>query len=317
MSRFWESNHRFIQVAAAGAALFLTLHFAVVHVMANQASRLDADIEKIGIQAREHRPPAGEEIHRRIRYLRQENERLRKNHAELTQALEAAFPRWADPRHIPTGVRVAEHFHRRHAEIKDQIEELYLLHGVSLEDEHLGFDPEKIRRLSGKEALENLKKLAMVEKLVRLLMLARVSRIITVKPEEIQLTGALRPVTSPGSRRPGQMARYPPFIREIPVQIVVVAPVDALMRFLHSVRRKDNFLMIRNIQIHNRHAKGLDVTGEYDKLLENELLITITAAGMSFLSEKEVQEQIAKDPSLNPARFQLKKIKGKVPPIGP
>lgn len=311
MSRFWETNRRFLQIAGGGLFLLGILQLAVVNVMAEKDRRVSAQIDSLSGKVDENRK-GGEEIERLRRYLEQDNARLEKNREQLMEALEAAFPEWA----IKPPRSVADHFRRKHAEIGNQLEGLQNTTGVVLEDPNLGFDPKEISVLRKETAGENLKRLAMVEKLVKLLMRANVSRIETVRPEKVQLTGAVRLRQGGLDGKPGVIERYPPFIREIPVKIVVVTPIDALMRFLHSVRRKDEFLMIRNIVIHNRHAGGLDARGEYGKLDENELLVTITAAGMSFLSPTEVQEHLQEHPGSAAPTRKRKIPKGPVPPKG-
>ena len=221
-----------------------------------------------------------------------ENDRLKANKEELMRALEVSFPSWVK---APGGVAPADWFSMQHAKIGKQLYEEGINKNVGLQDKRLGFSIEMIENLNAREAPENLKKLAMVEKLVQLLMDARVSRILTVVPEDFKTTGAIRPAArgSATDDKNREVVYYERFIREYPVRIVVVTPIDALMRFLHSVRQREQFLMIRNISIRNRQAEGLRPGGELAKMGEDELWVTITAAGMSFLSKAEIKANAA------------------------
>lgn len=126
------------------------------------------------------------------------------------------------------------------------------------------------------KAKELLRELYIAEKIINICIEAKVKqeefehsrgfqneafmRIISVSPEESNTAGPSALVPNPRYNpeeklptserfRKFNVKVWKNFIQEYPVRIVLQCDVNSFMRFLHRVRRKDQFLVIRNLEI--------------------------------------------------------------------
>ena len=211
---------------------------------------------------------------------------------ELKMKLEFPFPAWVTP---PNDAKAGEYFITMHSQRREDARTTCTMKGVQLLDGDLGFDRTAAGSIVNRtKAMENLKSLSIVEKLIALLTDAKVTAIVKVSPEDSLLTGSYRmvdnPAYSPGSTQPKKKrVPNPPFIREYPVQIEIICDLTTLMKFLSSVRQEKQFLLVRDIAIsadppENRKTAELMKPGE--------VYVTIAAAAMRFLSPEEHSKQV-------------------------
>ena len=205
----------------------------------------------------------------------------------LKKRLEFPFPDWTKP---PADANPGEYFRRMHARKRDDLRAVCMNADVALLDGDLGFPP--MGAIQKKKAEENLRKLSLVEKLVNLLAAARVAVIVKVKPLDPVLTGAFKEVPNPeyrpGSRLPRTIRHaYAPFIKEYPVSLELITDIDPLMEFLNNIRREKQFLLVRDISISSEpKIADRDLA---ERFKPGMLHVVIAAAGMSFLSGKELE----------------------------
>lgn len=205
----------------------------------------------------------------------------------LKKQLEFPFPAWTVPN---PDANPGEYFRRLHAKMRDDLRAVCMKEDVALFDSNLGFEPEGAIRKE--KALEDLRKLAIVEKLVNLLAGAKVAVIVNVRPLDPVLTGAHKvipnPEYRPGLKAPKTLRRdYPAFIKEYPVSIELAAGVDPLMEFLNNIRQEKQFLLVRDISVSSELKTGPKELKEHFK--DGMLHVTISAAGMAFLSKEELE----------------------------
>jgi hypothetical protein len=167
---------------------------------------------------------------------------------------------------------------------------------VALLDGNLGFD------LSGEvlraPAIEDLKRLSLVDKLVNLLAASKVSVIVKVQPQEPVLTGAYKetpnPEYEPGTVTPKTIKQpYPFFIKEYPVSLELITHIDPLMDFLNNIRREKQFLLVRDISINSELGAANRELSERFK--PGMVHVVIAAAGMRFLSGEEMERARSKN----------------------
>jgi len=217
------------------------------------------------------------------------------------------------------------YFHQMWQRKRNQVSTQLIDAKVSSDDPDVGFSKWKGRvDINVNRAEEYLRELAIAEKIIDLCIEAKVRqeqfeknsnvqpeafmRIIKVDPLESVPTGPTKLTPNPAynaeERNPNsprfnkyQVKTYKPFIQEYPVDITLHCDVNTFMRFLHSVRRQGQFLVIRNLQIvspfleeskidknevmpfvgetQNETAKRVPVRDEH-------VFVTMSAAGMDF-----------------------------------
>lgn len=169
------------------------------------------------------------------------------------------------------------YFRKRHAAEQDEINIQCTAYFSSLDDQTLGFD-NLDDAIDNKKAEENLAKLSITRKIIELLAQSGVPRIISVRPQEPVLVGP---------------KGHDDIMREYPVTIRVKTGLDALMKFLHSVRRPgEAFLVVRSLTASSEVTKDKKNEKNSVELILNkgELDVHITVAGMAFL-DKNIRER--------------------------
>ena len=211
---------------------------------------------------------------------------------ELKTRLEFPFPAWVTP---PNDAKAGEYFITMHSQRREDARTTCTMKGVQLLDGDLGFDRTATGSIIDRaKAMENLKSLSIVEKLIALLTDAKVTAIVKVSPEDSLLTGSYRMVDNPayseGSTQPKKKrVPNPPFIREYPVQIEIICDLTTLMKFLSSVRQEKQFLLVRDIAI---SADPPEDRKTAELMRPGEVYVTIAAAAMRFLSPEEHNKQV-------------------------
>jgi len=291
----WERHKRFIQACGVGALLLLLVYIAVV-----RTSRAKSE-EVIKSYKKHDKDWAaftnGWKIAEARTRISAQNERMTKDLAKLKKQLNLPFGPWVTT--LPPGKSWGVYFREMYAGKRETMRTRCSAARVDLLDPNLGFDVEGYIHVA--EAPENLKKLAIVEKLMELLMAARVRKIVRVTPQDAEEKGAVvrrhNPQYNPKARRGAGRERfiriaYPPMLREYPIEIAIVTKLDPLLDFLRSVRREKQVLVIRSLNIRNRDFPGGGRDHEMiQSLAPEELYVTISAAGMSFLSPKAIAER--------------------------
>jgi hypothetical protein len=208
----------------------------------------------------------------------------------LMKRVEIPFHPWTEIPSENSGEPGA-YFRLQHAEQRDKLYAVCASQekAVALSDPTLGFGDILGKPLNDKQAQENLNRLSIVVRVVKLLAKVGVREIVNISPDEPVETGP---------------AGHAAIMREYPVRIRVKTRIDPLMRFLHGVRKpreeagargpedrdgevepEELFLVVRGLDV-----RGWDPYGRTRKpagISEDELMVSITAAGMRFFSEEE------------------------------
>ena len=290
--KFWEENRRLVKGLIAAAVLFGVAKLVVIRRYESMTEKVETERSDVRVELEPfHSNDMGvQPISYAMQSCREANGGLEKEKQHLKKRLQTAFPDWTK---IPEKRNPAEYFRTQHSKVRLNCNTL-CAGRVNLEDPDLGF--ELSSRLDKESAQENLRRLSIVERLVRLLVDARAHTIGSVKHDEPKLTGAWLREKNPDYKPSSKVAslrqkyiirKYPEFIREYPTRIELIADIDPLMKFLHSVRKEHQFLVIRSLDIQS--AAGMRDSD--DRILPSGMLqVVITAAGMSFLSDEEVEQ---------------------------
>ena len=209
-------------------------------------------------------------------------EEFRKSNAELAREVEAKmksveipFHEWVTiPPDYEKGTGPGAYFVYKHSEqCRDlAVDCIKASPEVSLLDKDLGFTKILKQNLDPEGAQENLNRLSLVTRVVKLLIAAGIGEIVKITHDE------------PGRAGP---AGYPDIMLEYSVSIEVKTRLDPLMRFLHQVRQPGKFfLVVRGLEIEgdDPYAGKSSRRVEAD---ERTLSVTITSAGMRTLSQEE------------------------------
>lgn len=263
--RFWEENKKLLTGLGIAFLAMLAAFFTMVRPVGNAMELELQDYSSLSAKLEQARR-GPYELAEAVDSLKRASAALERELAELKKQVEIPFQDWTT---IPAAMAgdPGAYFAQRHAQVRDElfIECQKAEPRVVLSDDYIGF--RKILEggvLDNKQAQENLNRLSIVRRLVLLLVECRVKEIVSIWPGEPVKTGA-----------PG----YSPFIIEYPVQIAVKTRLDPLMRFLHAVRRPGEFFLV---------VRGLDVSTKASG--DEELEVSISAAGMRFVAESERRE---------------------------
>jgi hypothetical protein len=263
---------------------------------------------------------------------------------EVKQAVARfAFPEWTL---VPEADRLnpGVYFHQMWQRKRNQVSTRLIEARVSSDDPNVGFAKWNDRAdITINKAEELLRELAIAEKILELCMDAKIRqerderaanlqpeafmRIIKVDPLESRPTGPTKlsanPAYNEAEKNPNSprfnkflIKSYKPFIQEYPVDFVLHCDINTFMRFLHSVRRQGQFLVIRNLQIVSpAMAESQADKTELGKVMgdsagdeakramvrDEHVFVTMSAAGMDFF-----------DPAVNPRGLYETKPSGPV-----
>lgn len=264
-----------------------------------EGRKCEDETAKLVLQLERFHPP-GRPVSALKASFERESERLTKRLREVREELQIPFPDWTK---VPEGKDPASYFLVTHSTKRQDLAALCSRKKVDLLDPNIGFPQEKFGGVLEKDKAEkNLRKLYIVERLVGLLCDGRVKKIVKVTPNEPKQEGAVWTERNPKYRPERSSSqefivhRYPSFIWEYPIEIGVVCDIDALMNFLHSVRQTKQFLTVRAIDVASPDAyeaaggKATVWKESGPKLLQ----VTISAAGMSFISDEDRRGELEK-----------------------
>jgi hypothetical protein len=216
---------------------------------------------------------------------------------------------------------------------KNQISARRIEAKVDLDDPDIGFNNERftgnLKSININRAEEFLRELAIAERVIDLCVEAKLRqqdfektanvqaeafmRIISVEPQFSVASGPSKLTPNPAynseEKNPQsprfnkyQVKTYKPFIQEYPVQITLQCDINTFMRFLHSVRRQGQFLVIRNLQIVGPSLRDSKTdTTEIERFMgdsqkeanrrapvrDEHVFVTISASGMDFFDPVE------------------------------
>ena len=299
-NRFWEENKKLVYGCGAAVLGLIALKLAVLDTLGRGRRKLEDETAKLAAELEKYHPPGGRPISARKSSFERKSEQLEERLGEITRDLEMPFPEWTT---VPEGKEPGSYFLATHATKRADLAALCSRKKVDLHDPNIGFPPEKFGGVLEKgQAGTNLRKLHIVERLVDLLTSAAVKKIIAVRPDEPKKEGAVRyernPKYDPRNANSQEFIvhPYPAFIWEYPIEIKTVCGIDALMSFLHSVRQRKQFLTIRAIDVDSPDA--YEAAGEKAAAWKESdpglLQVTISAAGMSFISDEDRKAELDK-----------------------
>lgn len=192
------------------------------------------------------------------------------------------FPSWTK---IPNSERnPGVYFTRKYFQVRDEVKDATRRSNVDLDDPNIGFKElaDGNQLITRTRAEELLRQLYIAKRVVSLCLEARDAeekderargrkseaymRIISVAPEQSVATGPFKlyrnPHYRPEEKNPRSkhfrkyfVRKFAKFIQEYPIFIRLQCDANSFMRFLYSVRRKGQFLVIRNLQITSPYLK--------------------------------------------------------------
>lgn len=202
---------------------------------------------------------------------------------------------------LPVGMRPGVYRNLQYPRVRQNVE-MYLPKDGSritvTRENWLGFVPGSApESVTAINAQEDLRRLAIAEKVSRLAIDNHIGAVIKVTPEAVVREPAYFTVQVQGKdvRKPYSNR----FVVNYPVKIQMTGSVEAVMRFFHSLRGEKHFLVIRSFRILGMSA--LD-SGEL-KLTTNrnadDVSVEISAACMDF-DDQSVRSADSKQPGLPP-----------------
>jgi len=291
--RFWEENRKLL----TGVGLALLTLPASWYVLVGRTARAEARVRaqyNASAEKLDGQRKGMYDVQEVTADLRASNAKIAEDIANLESSVQISFHPWtvipgnyADDR--------GAYFRLTHAEEQTRLTFVCQQKDppVRVRDYSFGFKRILEGDIDAAAAQVNLNRLSVVEHLVVLLAESGVAEISAISPGDPAPTGA---------------AGYPDFILEYPFSITVRTRLDNLMKFLHAVRSPGRlFLTVRALSI---AAADPYSGGRGQSLDDQELSVTIDAAGMRFVSQEERQSPA---PTTGPAG----KTGGRVKASGP
>jgi len=264
-----------------------------------------------------------------------------------------SFATWTE---IPSDEREPGlYFNRQLSKLREDIKSLCRTNTVGLMDDKIGFkDYPGGTTISSEVARDELRKLFISQTVVSLCVKARTEtfederkegkkpsafmKIRAVNPQKPADTGPVvlkpNPEFNPGVTDPSNpkskaylQQRYPKFIKEYPVEIVLQCDYRTFLRFLYKVRdeKAGAFLVIRSLTIVSPHMRdgkdtdGADFLAIAGPNVEKEpdfnwdhIFVKLSAAGMDFPERMEEEEATGtKSGKREPLRMSRKEFEDK------
>jgi hypothetical protein len=297
--KFWDKYRKLL--TGVGVTLLGMLAFHIFLVSGMTSAKED-DREKLEDSVEKEIKPKRKgvfEVSRATEEFRKSNAELAREVEAKMRSVEIPFHEWVKiPPDYRKGTGPGAYFVFKHSEqCRDlAVDCIKASPEVSLLDKDLGFTKILKENLDPEGAQENLNRLSLVTRVVKLLIAAGIGEIVKITHDE------------PGRAGP---KGYPDIMLEYSVSIEVKTRLDPLMRFLHQVRQPGKFfLVVRGLEIEGNdpYAGKSSRRVEAD---ERTLSVTITSAGMRALSP---EERKAAQAAARPVETAPKKIYDK--PLG-
>ncbi len=299
---FWEKHRTALTVGGAILFIFLLVHLAWARGAARDEEahreKIKAIRREMGAMYLEIKDPRGvfnprlAEVRKGCQDRKDEYEGQLK---DLTRRLRFPFKKdfpWVDvPKNAKgqplqiSGVYLAQ----RYQVVAENVDKYRVNNPkgshTKLAEKWLGFKPEaRPDTVTLAQAEEELRKLALADRITKLAIDQGVSWVLKVKPETISYDAAYGWQLTKVRGRPEKVwgpYRHNRFIKNYPVSIKVIGSVDAVMKFFHSVRGQRHFLVIRAFKMVSADAGSVSVDHR-EMMRPGEVLVTISAACMDF-----------------------------------
>jgi hypothetical protein len=277
--RFWEDNRRMLTIVAVAGLTAVAVQIVVVGPISRAAER---DRTKLGVlaDALGKARTGSYDLADSSTALGRSSALIGEEIARLKEQVKFPWPEWVE---IPKEYErdPATYFTIKHAMIREALLiecEKKKPRTVRIENPNLGFDEILGKALDHKNARVNLERLAVVEKITRLLIDTGVQTVSTFTLHEPVMTGAREST---------------PFIKEYPVEIVARMRLDPLMGFLHEIRRPGEFFLVcRELAIVGTDPHRRDPAPAGADADESVLSVAIAAAGMTFPNERDLPKAV-------------------------
>ena len=165
---------------------------------------------------------------------------------------------------------------------------------TKLAEKWLGFKPDdRPNTVKLSKANEELRKLALADRITKLAIDQGVSLVVKVKPQKITREAAYRRVYDRRYKRHVREPYANAFIVNYPVSIEMVGSIDSVMKFFHGLRGERHFLVIRSFKIVS--GGGPRAADKHEVMKPEEVRVTISAACMDFKKEdkSKAKEELA------------------------
>jgi hypothetical protein len=273
--KFWDKYRKLLTGIGVAVLSVLAFHILLGSSLTSAKEGYKDDLEdKVENKIKPKRKGVFE-VARAAKEFRTSNRNLASEVETLMDRVQIPFHPWVKiPEEYSGSTRPGAYFVLVHAKQRDElsIECQKAAPPALLTDRDLGFGAILGEPLDPEGAIENLKRLSIVTRVVTLLAESGVAEIVRITHDEPGRAGA---------------EGYADIMLEYSVQIEVRTRLDPLMKFLHKVRQPGKFfLVVRGLEIdgHDPYDKRVSRNGEVD---ERMLSVKITSAGMRFLSEEE------------------------------
>jgi len=261
----------------------------------------------------------------------QVNAKLREEIAKLQKDSRMNFADWCT---IPEAERqVGTYWITKYEVLCKALERETRNAGVILMDPYIGFNDVSNHTLTREQAQDELRKLHIADTIIRLCVKAKKEeeeekrraglrpeaymRIIKVVPQKSDKTGPQEPeinpeydpkILNPNDKRFDKfvMKKYPEFIKQYPVEILLQCDLHSFRKFLQAVRTPGQFLVIRSLKvvsplIQESQRNTLDyeqIKGDYAAIAgkdamqtfgheDSHIWVRLSASGMDFFEPKE------------------------------
>ncbi|MHC5055161.1 MAG: hypothetical protein ACYTKD_10650 [Planctomycetota bacterium] len=291
--KFWDKYRKLLSGIGIAFLGVLAFHILLVSRFTSAKEKLRAQLED---DVQKEIKPRRKGVFEVVKAA----EEFRQSNADLARRVEALMQRVEIPFHsgivnIPPdyahGTGPGAWFLLKHSEqCRDlNVDCIKASPRVSLLDQDLGFTEILKANVDPEGAQENLNRLSLVTRVVKLLVEAGVAEVVKITHDEPGRAGA---------------EGYADIMLEYSVQIDVRTRLDPLMKFLHKVRQPGKFfLVVRGLEIDGQdpYGKRASRNGEAD---ERMLSVTITSAGMRFLTpeERKAAQEAARPVATGPVK---------------
>lgn len=286
---FWERHRSALSLMAVALFLLLFFYLWQIRTALADTSGLRKRIGSCREALARYYPEINQPSRARERpRLADERRLIAERRAEYDAHLEklkerSRFPFNSDEfrySRIPAGMKAGLHLSTSHDDVRHRVsyyglpgrrtkfcdDELKKIRWLEFKPPRIGLD-----KVTPAEAEPELRKLCLAERIAKLAVDSGISWVIKVTPLPIAHEAA-----------PGYDNR---FIVSYPVSISMSGPVDAVVRFFHSVRQDKSFLVIRSFKLVSVEDPSLP--GEMRALCApGEVYVEISAACMDFLKEQ-------------------------------
>jgi hypothetical protein len=303
---FWERHKSAILFGGAVLFIFAVIWLSLLRTKYESAENLRAEqaklhkeLSKFYFRLNKDEKAQKEQLHNPTlaelklitdRRRREFEDQLKKLINDVRFPFSTEFP-WAEIRNNPAfeafdGMSYGVYVNRRYPLTRQNVENYGVGRGrvTQLNDNWLRFIPSSApASVTLAKAEDNLRRLALAEKITKLAIDSGISWVLKVSPAKVEPDGAYYWGRS-GHKRV-RKAYKNKFILNYPVQVQMIGSLDSVMKFFYSICDQKRFLVVRNFEILGSKAET-ELGASRDIMKPGEVLVNMSAACMDFVDDK-------------------------------